>query len=175
MEKNTRRSARRLDRATNQLGLRLPSHRQDAPGGAGGGRPAPRRAGAAGALGREAGRIDTAQSLPTFRSTSPASPPGGPGAARASGSTVLWPLLWHPRELRAPARGPPPFPHSYKPQPTPFPDPLFRPPSQTHWQFSPQGLGVLDSSFPDQPFLIKSLGLGVGAGGSVGENLFPKL
>lgn len=105
----------------------------------------------------------------------PPPPPGGPGAARASGSTVLWPLLWHPRELRAPARGPPPFPHSYKPQPTPFPDPLFRPPSQTHWQFSPQGLSVLDSSFPDQPFLIKSLGLGVGAGGSVGENLFPKL
>lgn len=125
------------------------------------------------AVGREAGRIDNAQSLPTFRSTSPASAPGGPGAARASG--VLWPLLRDPRELRAPARGPPPFPHSYKPQPTPFPDPLFRPPSQTQWQFSPQGLGVLDSSFRDQPFLIKSLGLGVGAGRSVGENLFPKL
>lgn len=77
MEKNTRRSARRLDRATNQLGLRLPSQREDAPGGAGGGRPAPRRAGAAGAMGRETGRIDTAQSLPTFRSTSPASAPGG--------------------------------------------------------------------------------------------------
>lgn len=93
----------------------------------------------------------------------PPPPRGGPRAARAGGGTVLPPLLWEPRELRAPARGPAPFPHSYKPQPTPFPDPLFQPPSQTQWQFSPQGLGVLDS-FPDQPFLIKGQGLGWGRG-----------
>lgn len=77
VEKNTRRSARRLDRATNQLGLRLPSYREVAPGGAGGGRPARRGAAAAGGVGREAGKIDAAQSLPAFRSTSPASAPGG--------------------------------------------------------------------------------------------------
>lgn len=105
--------------------------------------------------------IEAAQSLPAFRSTSPASSRGDPERLeRAAACPPPSPL--GALGLVRPARGPPTRPHSDHPQPTPSPGPLFQPRSPAPGSFLPQGLGVLDSSFPDQSFLIKRPRLGVG-------------
>ncbi|CAI9153377.1 unnamed protein product, partial [Rangifer tarandus platyrhynchus] len=106
---------------------RPPSRREVAPGGACGGRPARRRPGGPGGGGDQSG--SEPPSLPFHL---PSSVPGGPRAAGARDSVVL-PPLWESRDLRAPAQEPPSSPHSYNPQPTPFPGPLFRPPGRAGW------------------------------------------
>lgn len=98
----------------------------------GGGRPPRRRTSGPGAE-----EIEAAQSLPAFRSTSPASSRGDPerlerAAARppplSSGSLGTW----------ASSSGRPPTgPHSYHPQPTPSPGPLFQPRSPARAAFYP--------------------------------------
>ena len=127
VEENTSSSARRLDPATNQLGAQTAQHREVAPGGACGGRPAGRRPGGPGGGGDQS--CSEPPSLPFHL---PSSVPGGQRAAGARDSVVLPPLR-ESRDLRAPAQGPPSSPHSYNPQPTHFPAPLFRPTSQAGW------------------------------------------
>lgn len=116
VEENTRSSARRLDRATNQLGAQTaqpprgctrrrvwraagspPGRRRSRPGGPGG------------------GGDRSCSEPPSLPFHLPASAPGG---QRARGSVVL-PLHWESRDLRTPAWGPPSTPCSYNPQPTP--------------------------------------------------------
>lgn len=98
--------------------------------------------------------------------------PRGPGAAGArgswssplsSGSLGTWASGSEEGRVK---EGAPTCPHPYHPQPTPSRGPLFQPRSPARAVFYPrEGLGVLDSSFPDQSFLIKRLKLGVGVWG----------
>lgn len=110
------------------------SHREVAPGGACGGRPAHRRAAAAAArVDRGAGVIEAAQSLPAFRSTSPPPPRGDSERAAAlsclsTGSPrTCAPLRGGHRPLHAPTTLNPPLPGPFVPASRPSPVVVFAP------------------------------------------------
>lgn len=119
-----------------------PSHRELAPRGAGGGRPASGGATAAAArVGRWRGRIGAFQSLPAFRSASPAWPLGEPERPERAGALSSCPSSGSPGTCASLLGGHQPLHTSTDLSPPPSRALCSRRPAELR-QFSPQGLGV---------------------------------